>query len=195
MFTGIIETTGTIKSISKEENNLHFTINSSFTKQLKVDQSVSHNGVCLTVVEINDNDYVVTAIEETLKKTNLNKLVVGSRVNLERCTKVGDRLDGHIVQGHVDGLAECINILEKGGSWEFTFSGNQQVERLTVNKGSISINGVSLTLVDVDNDKFSVAIIPYTYKNTTFHKIEKGSIVNVEYDIIGKYIAKNLSHN
>ena len=171
MFTGIIETTGTIKSISKEENNLHFTINSSFTKQLKVDQSVSHNGVCLTVVEINDNDYVVTAIEETLKKPNLNKLVVGSRVNLERCTKVGDRLDGHIVQGHVDGLAECINILEKGGSWEFTFSGNQQVERLTVNKGSISINGVSLTIVETKSKQFSVAIIPYTYQHTNFNEI------------------------
>ena len=190
MFTGIIETTGTIKSISKEENNLHFTINSSFTKQLKVDQSVSHNGVCLTVVEINDNDYVVTAIEETLKKTNLNKLLVGSRVNLERCTKVGDRLDGHIVQGHVDGLAECINVLEKGGSWEFTFSGNQQVEKLTVNKGSISINGVSLTIVETKNNQFSVAIIPYTYKHTNFNEIRIGDKVNIEYDIIGKYVMK-----
>lgn len=190
MFTGIIETTGTIKSISKEKNNLHFTINSSFTKQLKVDQSVSHNGVCLTVVEINDNDYVVTAIEETLKKTNLNKLVVGNRVNLERCTKVGDRLDGHIVQGHVDGLAECINVLEKGGSWEFTFSGNQQVEKLTVNKGSISINGVSLTIVETKNNQFSVAIIPYTYKHTNFNEIRIGDKVNIEYDIIGKYVMK-----
>ena len=190
MFTGIIETTGTIKSISKEENNLHFTINSSFTKQLKVDQSVSHNGVCLTVVEINDNDYVVTAIEETLKKTNLNKLVVGNRVNLERCTKVGDRLDGHIVQGHVDGLAECINVLEKGGSWEFTFSGNQQVEKLTVNKGSISINGVSLTIVETKNKQFSVAIIPYTYQHTNFNEIRIGDKVNIEYDIIGKYVMK-----
>ena len=190
MFTGIIETTGTIKSISKEENNLHFTINSSFTKQLKVDQSVSHNGVCLTVVEINDNDYVVTAIEETLKKTNLNKLVVGNRVNLERCTKVGDRLDGHIVQGHVDGLAECINVLEKGGSWEFTFSGNQQVEKLTVNKGSISINGVSLTIVETKNNQFIVAIIPYTYKHTNFNEIRIGDKVNIEYDIIGKYVMK-----
>lgn len=190
MFTGIIETTGTIKSISKEENNLHFTINSSFTKQLKVDQSVSHNGVCLTVVEINDNDYVVTAIEETLKKTNLNKLVVGNRVNLERCTKVGDRLDGHIVQGHVDGLAECINVLEKGGSWEFTFSGNQQVEKLTVNKGSISINGVSLTIVETKNNQFSVAIIPYTYQHTNFNEIRIGDKVNIEYDIIGKYVMK-----
>ena len=190
MFTGIIETTGTIKSISKEENNLHFTINSSFTKQLKVDQSVSHNGVCLTVVEINDNDYVVTAIEETLKKTNLNKLVVGNRVNLERCTKVGDRLDGHIVQGHVDGLAECINVLEKGGSWEFTFSGNQQVEKLTVNKGSISINGVSSTIVETKNKQFSVAIIPYTYKHTNFNEIRIGDKVNIEYDIIGKYVMK-----
>ena len=190
MFTGIIETTGTIKSISKEENNLHFTINSSFTKQLKVDQSVSHNGVCLTVVEINDNDYVVTAIEETLKKTNLNKLLVGNRVNLERCTKVGDRLDGHIVQGHVDGLAECINVLEKGGSWEFTFSGNQQVEKLTVNKGSISINGVSLTIVETKNNQFSVAIIPYTYKHTNFNEIRIGDKVNIEYDIIGKYVMK-----
>jgi len=190
MFTGIIETTGTIKSISKEENNLHFTINASFTKQLKVDQSVSHNGVCLTVVEINDNDYVVTAIEETLKKTNLNKLVVGNRVNLERCTKVGDRLDGHIVQGHVDGLAECINVLEKGGSWEFTFSGNQQVEKLTVNKGSISINGVSLTIVETKNNQFSVAIIPYTYKHTNFNEIRIGDKVNIEYDIIGKYVMK-----
>ncbi len=190
MFTGIIETTGTIKSISKEENNLHFTINSSFTKQLKVDQSVSHNGVCLTVVEINDNDYVVTAIEETLKKTNLNKLVVGNRVNLERCTKVGDRLDGHIVQGHVDGLAECINVLEKGGSWEFTFSGNQQVEKLTVNKGSISINGVSLTIVETKNNQFSVAIIPYTYNHTNFNEIRIGDKVNIEYDIIGKYVMK-----
>ena len=190
MFTGIIESTGTIKSISKEENNIHFTISSSFTEQLKVDQSVSHNGVCLTVVEINGDDYVVTAIEETLKKTNLNKLVVGSRVNLERCTKVGDRLDGHIVQGHVDGLAECINVLEKGGSWEFTFSGDHQVEKLTVNKGSISINGVSLTIVETKNKQFSVAIIPYTYQHTNFNEIKIGDKVNIEYDIIGKYVMK-----
>ena len=188
MFTGIIETTGTIKSISKEENNLHFTINSSFTKQLKVDQSVSHNGVCLTVVEINDNDYVVTAIEETLKKTNLNKLVVGNRVNLERCTKVGDRLDGHIVQGHVDGLAECINVLEKGGSWEFTFSGNQQVEKLTVNKGSISINGVSLTVNSVEEKSFKINLIPYTLEHTAFKKTNNLHKLNIEVDMLARYV-------
>ena len=190
MFTGIIEDIGTVVELKKDRSNLHITCTSNITHELKVDQSVSHNGVCLTVVEINDNDYVVTAIEETLKKTNLNKLVVGNRVNLERCTKVGDRLDGHIVQGHVDGLAECINVLEKGGSWEFTFSGNQQVEKLTVNKGSISINGVSLTIVETKNNQFSVAIIPYTYKHTNFNEIRIGDKVNIEYDIIGKYVMK-----
>ena len=190
MFTGIIETIGEVSNVELEGTNINFTIKSSISNQLKIDQSISHNGVCLTVVELVDKGHVVTAIEETLNKTNLKDLEKGSKVNLERCTKVGDRLDGHIVQGHVDGLAICKQIQNRNGSWEFTFDGEKEIERLTVNKGSISINGVSLTVVETKGQQFSVAIIPYTYENTTFREIKVGNPVNIEYDIIGKYVMK-----
>ena len=190
MFTGIIETLGKVKAISKEESNRRFTIHSDISSQLKVDQSVSHNGVCLTVTKITGDNHIVTAIDETLQRTNLKNLSIGSAINLERCTKVGDRLDGHIVQGHIDGLATCNKIENRNGSWVFTFEGDNEVERLTVNKGSISINGISLTIVETLGQQFSVAIIPYTFENTTFNDIKVGSQVNIEYDIIGKYVMK-----
>jgi riboflavin synthase len=190
MFTGIIETIGEVSNVELEGTNINFTIKSSISNQLKIDQSISHNGVCLTVVELVDKGHVVTAIEETLNKTNLKDLEKGSKVNLERCTKVGDRLDGHIVQGHVDGLAICKQIQNRNGSWEFTFDGEKEIERLTVNKGSISINGVSLTVVETKGQQFSVAIIPYTFENTIFNEIKVGDSVNIEYDIIGKYVLK-----
>lgn len=190
MFTGIIETIGQVSKITTDGSNFNFTIKSPISNLLKIDQSVSHNGVCLTVVELHENFHVVTAIEETLNKTNLKELNVGSKVNLERCTKIGDRLDGHIVQGHVDGLAICKQIQNRNGSWEFTFDGEKEIERLTVNKGSISINGVSLTVVETKGQQFSVAIIPYTFENTIFNEIKVGDSVNIEYDIIGKYVLK-----
>ena len=190
MFTGIIETIGEVSKITTDGSNFNFTIKSPISKLLKIDQSVSHNGVCLTVVELHENSHVVTAIEETLNKTNLKELNVGSKVNLERCTKIGDRLDGHIVQGHVDGLAICKQIQNRNGSWEFTFDGEKEIEILTVNKGSISINGVSLTVVETKGQQFSVAIIPYTFENTIFNEIKVGDSVNIEYDIIGKYVMK-----
>lgn len=188
MFTGIIETVGEIKQLFKESENLHIEIKSVIAPELRVDQSVSHNGVCLTVVEITDHSYTVTAIKETLEKTNLKNLRIGSLVNLERAMKLGDRLDGHIVQGHVDGIAICNNIEEAGGSWIFTFQYNNP-EFSTVEKGSITVNGVSLTVVNSKKGLFSVAIIPYTYENTNFKEIEIGSEVNLEFDIIGKYVA------
>ena len=190
MFTGIIETIGEVSKITTEGTNFIFTIKSPISKLLKIDQSVSHNGVCLTVVELQENGHVVTAIQETLNKTNLKNLKIGSKVNLERCTKVGDRLDGHIVQGHVDGLAVCKQIQNRNGSWEFSFDGEKEVERLTVDKGSISINGVSLTVVETKGQQFSVAIIPYTFENTIFKEIKVGTCVNIEYDIVGKYVMK-----
>ena len=190
MFTGIIETIGEVSNIETEGTNINFTIKSSISNQLKIDQSISHNGVCLTVVELLEKGHVVTAIEETLNKTNLKDLEKGSKVNLERCTKVGDRLDGHIVQGHIDGLAVCNKIENRNGSWEFTFEGDKEANWLTVNKGSISINGVSLTVVKTKGQQFSVAIIPYTYDNTIFNIIKAGTRVNIEYDIIGKYVMK-----
>ena len=190
MFTGIIETIGEVSKITTDGSNFNFTIKSPISKLLKIDQSVSHNGVCLTVVELHENSHVVTAIEETLNKTNLKELNVGSKVNLERCTKIGDRLDGHIVQGHVDGLAICKQIQNRNGSWEFSFDGEKEIKILTVNKGSISINGVSLTVVETKGQQFSVAIIPYTFENTIFNEIKVGDSVNIEYDIIGKYVMK-----
>ena len=190
MFTGIIETIGEVSKITTEGTNFIFTIKSPISKLLKIDQSVSHNGVCLTVVELQENGHVVTAIQETLNKTNLKNLKIGSKLNLERCTKVGDRFDGHIVQGHVDGLAVCKQIQNRNGSWEFSFDGEKEVERLTVDKGSISINGVSLTVVETKGQQFSVAIIPYTFENTIFKEIKVGTCVNIEYDIIGKYVMK-----
>lgn len=187
MFTGIIETVGEINQLTREEENLHIEIKSSIAQELKIDQSVSHNGVCLTVVEIQDDTYVVTAIKETLEKTNLDNLNEGSLVNLERAMKLGDRLDGHIVQGHVDGIAQCIAIEDAQGSWIFTFE-YSQTEFQTVEKGSITVNGVSLTVVNSKPNKFSVAIIPYTYNNTNFKEIKIGDRVNLEFDIIGKYV-------
>tara|TARA_R110002020_G_scaffold133702_5_gene298300 strand:+ start:1125 stop:1712 length:588 start_codon:yes stop_codon:yes gene_type:complete len=187
MFTGIIETVGEINQLAQEGENLHIEIKSPLAQELKIDQSVSHNGVCLTVVEVKEASYVVTAIQETLDKTNLKTLTKGSLVNLERAMKLGDRLDGHLVQGHVDGTAICKKVEDSNGSWVFTFEYDNS-EFSTVEKGSITVNGVSLTVVDSKNGAFSVAIIPYTFENTNFNKIEQGTVVNLEFDIIGKYV-------
>jgi riboflavin synthase len=190
MFTGIIEAVGEIAQLTPEGENLHIEINSPLAQELKIDQSVSHNGVCLTVIAVGEKSYVVTAIRETLNKTNLKTLKKGSQVNLERALKLGDRLDGHIVQGHVDVTAICTNIVDENGSWLFTFEYNH-VEFSTVEKGSITVNGVSLTVVDSKEGVFSVAIIPYTFEHTNFKEIKIGSEVNLEFDVIGKYV-KNL---
>ena len=189
MFTGIIESIGRIIKIKREEKNLRFTIQCSFANELKVDQSVSHNGVCLTVVSIQGNEYDVIAIDETLKRTNFFMLKEGDEVNLERCTKVGDRLDGHIVQGHIDTVAKVVNIVSQQGSWLMHFNYDKQ-ENITVEKGSICVNGISLTVVESGEDNFSVAIIPYTYEHTNFKKLKAGDLVNIEFDIIGKYISR-----
>ena len=194
MFTGIIESLGKVVAIEKEKKNIHFTIESPISKDLKVDQSVAHNGVCLTVTEKTKSYHKVTAIDETILKTNFNDLKVGSSVNLERCLKMGARLDGHMVQGHVDDIAICEEVIEDNGSWRYTFKGNEEAKRLLVNKGSVCINGVSLTVVETNELVFDVAIIPYTYENTTFKFIQKGQAVNIEFDIIGKYILKNFSN-
>ena len=190
MFTGIVETIGQITSLKKEKNNLHISIKSNFTNELKIDQSISHNGVCLTVVEIESNVYTVTAIEETLQKSNLSSLHEGDLVNLERAMKLGDRLDGHIVQGHVDQTGVCTHVEEKEGSWFFTFEYEKHHKNLTIEKGSITVNGVSLTVVNSKNNAFSVAIIPYTYENTNFKMLKKGAVVNLEFDVIGKYVTR-----
>lgn len=191
MFTGIIEQLGKVISLKKEKTNLHISISTPFLKELKVDQSIAHNGICLTVVDIQKTFYTVTAIDETLKKTNLGNLKKGDLVNLERCMKIGDRLDGHIVQGHVDTTAICKKIIEKKGSWIFTFElKNKNHSSLIVEKGSICINGVSLTAFDVKKNEFSVAIIPYTFEHTNFKTFKIGIIVNIEFDIIGKYVQK-----
>ena len=194
MFTGIIEELGKVELIKLENQNKHFIIKAYMTSQLKIDQSVSHNGICLTVIDINKNKntYTVTAINETLQKTNLNTLQIGDKVNLERSMKLGSRIDGHIVQGHVDQTAKCVNVSEEKGSHLFTFEFEQK-NNITVEKGSICVNGVSLTVVNSGSNKFSVAIIPYTFHHTNFHEIKKGSIVNLEFDIFGKYIAKMLT--
>ena len=191
MFTGIIETIGKVVAIKKENTNVHITIESSISKELKVDQSVAHNGVCLTVTSKNEKHHNVTAIDETIIKSNYRNIEIGSLLNLERCLKVGARLDGHMVQGHVDETAECIDVIEDKGSWRYFFKGSSKVESLVVNKGSICINGVSLTVVNTTGIFFEVAIIPYTYNHTTFKTLKKGEIVNIEFDIIGKYITKN----
>lgn len=190
MFTGIIETIGIVKKVEKEQTNVHFIIESDFTTELKIDQSVAHNGVCLTVVAIEGNTYRVTAIDETLLKTNLNTITVGDRINLERAMKLGDRLDGHIVQGHVDQTAICIDIKQANGSWYFTFSYDKTLNNITIEKGSITVNGVSLTVVDSKKSAFSVAIIPYTFEHTNFKDFNIGTIVNLEFDVIGKYIKR-----
>jgi len=190
MFTGIIETFGEVVAINKQKDNLHLHIKSGFTNELKIDQSVAHNGVCLTVVEINNDIYTVTAIKETLEKTNLNDLKIGDIVNLERGMKVGDRLDGHIVQGHVDQIAKCIDIQETEGSWKFTFNYDASLNNITIEKGSITVNGVSLTVVDSKKNEFSVAIIPYTHEHTNFKNFEVNTVVNLEFDVIGKYVTR-----
>lgn len=188
MFTGIIEQLGVVKSIQKESDNIHFTLEAPFTSELKIDQSVAHNGCCLTVVEISGNEYVVTAIQETLNKTNLGSWKAGTKVNLERCMQMNGRLDGHIVQGHVDTTGACIAIEDQNGSWKYTF--RYESADLTVEKGSVTVNGTSLTVVDSKTNEFSVCIIPYTYEHTNFHTLEVGTTVNLEFDIIGKYVAK-----
>ena len=188
MFTGIIETLGRVTAIEKDQSNVHFTVESSITHELKIDQSVAHNGCCLTVVKIEGDTYVVTAIQETLDKTNLGDWEVGSKVNLERCMMLGARLDGHIVQGHVDTTATCVSIDDLNGSWKYTFK--YDFDQPTVAKGSITVNGVSLTVVDSEKGMFSVHIIPYTYEHTNFHTFRVGSKINLEFDIIGKYVAR-----
>ena len=190
MFTGIIETLGIIKDIQKEGDNLHITIASSITNELKIDQSVAHNGVCLTVVAISGDEYTVTAIKETILKTNLAEWKVGNIVNLERAMKLGDRLDGHIVQGHVDQTGECISIQEANGSWYFTFKYDRKLNNITIEKGSITINGVSLTVLNSKDDEFSVAIIPYTFEHTNFKNFTIGTKINLEFDVIGKYVSR-----
>jgi riboflavin synthase len=191
MFSGIVEEAATVVKLEKEKDNLHITMNCSFTGELKIDQSISHNGVCLTVVKKDSESYTVTAIKETLDKTNLGLLKEGDKVNLERSTKLDGRLDGHMVQGHVDQTAVCTEVKEAGGSWYYTFEYEPaQDDYITVEKGSVSVNGVSLTVVNSQPSSFQVAIIPFTYEMTNFHQIKKETVVNIEFDILGKYIAK-----
>ena len=190
MFTGIIEGLGELKKTEKQGDNVHFTFSCPFTSELKIDQSVAHNGICLTVIDINGDNYTVTAIDETLQKTNIGEISIGEKVNLERCMKVGDRLDGHIVQGHIDQVGVINKIEEEDGSWKFYIKYDPSLSNITVNKGSITINGTSLTVVDSGKDFFSVCIIPYTYNHTNFKYLGQGSVVNLEFDIVGKYLAK-----
>lgn len=190
MFTGIIETLGKVTDLRQENGNLHITVESAIVQELKIDQSVAHNGVCLTVIALGDGTHTVTAIEETLNKTSIGHLKVGEPVNLERCMQMNARLDGHIVQGHVDQTATCINFTELDGSWEYTFQYDTSAGNVTVEKGSICVNGISLTVVNSGPDHFSVAIIPYTYEHTNLHNVREGSVVNLEFDIIGKYVAR-----
>ena len=195
MFTGIIEELGTVKMVQKNKGNIHLTIEAKFTPELRIDQSIAHNGVCLTVISIKDNQYSVIAIKETLEKTNLGNLVPGDKINLERCMKIGDRLDGHIVQGHIDLTATCTKIETLDGSWIFKFKyAKKSSTETTVEKGSITINGTSLTVVDSKESEFSACIIPYTYQNTSFKYLKEGSEVNIEFDIIGKYVARMMKH-
>ncbi|MBF02317.1 MAG: riboflavin synthase [Flavobacterium sp.] len=190
MFTGIIETLGTLQEISQEKENLHLKIESNLTNELKIDQSVAHNGICLTVVAIENDTYTVTAIKETIDKTTISSWKPKDKINLERAMKLGDRLDGHIVQGHVDQTGTCINIKEADGSWYFTFEYDKAQSNITIEKGSITVNGTSLTVVDSKLNQFSVAIIPYTYENTNFKTFKVGTIVNLEFDVIGKYVKR-----
>ena len=190
MFTGIIEDLGILKKIEKEEGNINLYFKSKLTQELKIDQSLSHNGVCLTVVSVDNDIYKVTAIKETLDKSNLGELKVNSIVNLERAMKSNGRLDGHYVQGHVDQIAKCLSVKETDGSWYYEFEYDNTLNNITIEKGSIAVNGVSLTVVNSKLNGFSVAIIPYTYNNTNFKKIQRGDTVNIEFDMIGKYISK-----
>tara|TARA_Y100000768_G_scaffold185922_1_gene139286 strand:- start:237 stop:821 length:585 start_codon:yes stop_codon:yes gene_type:complete len=193
MFTGIIESIGKVENIEKDGENYHFTFQSDISKNLKIDQSVAHNGVCLTVTSQNNIEHQVTAIYETIQKTNMSSLKIGSLVNLERCLKIGDRLDGHMVQGHVDDTVVCTKINEEDGSWRIGFEGENLNEKLIVDKGSICINGISLTVAKINKNYVEVAIIPYTYENTNFKQLKINDIVNIEYDILGKYILKNIT--
>ena len=190
MFTGIIETLGKITALKHEQGNLHITVESAIAAELKIDQSVAHNGVCLTVIALADGQHTVTAIEETLNKSNLSHLKTGDLVNLERCMQMNARLDGHIVQGHVDQTATCTAFNELDGSWEYTFEYDASQGNVTVEKGSICINGISLTVVNSKANSFSVAIIPYTFEHTNLQQVRVGSVVNLEFDIIGKYVAR-----
>lgn len=192
MFTGIIETQSRVEAIQHENSNVHFTFSSAITPELKIDQSVAHNGVCLTVVAITGNNYVVTAINETLQRTNLGSLKVNDVVNLERCMPANGRFDGHVVQGHIDTTATCTSVTDLNGSWEYVFQYAENSKHITVEKGSITINGVSLTVVQSQSQQFSVCIIPYTYEHTNFKQLQIGSTVNLEFDIIGKYVARLL---
>ena len=194
MFTGIIEELGEVTKLEKDRDNLHITVTSDLSKELKIDQSLAHNGVCLTVVGLGENTHTITAIKETIEKSNIGNLSVGSRVNLERAMKLGSRLDGHIVQGHVDEVAVCTEVKETDGSWLYTFSYDPAHKNLTIEKGSITVNGVSLTVVNSRENSFSVAIITYTYENTNFHQIKVNDLVNLEFDVIGKYVARLLKN-
>jgi|TARA_B110000914_G_scaffold87419_1_gene76854 riboflavin synthase len=191
MFTGIIEDQGIVLGLEVNRGNLNITLSSKLTSEFKIDQSVSHNGICLTIVEIKDNAYTVTAIKETIAKTNIGKWQIGEVVNLERAMIIGARLDGHMIQGHIDQVGECFKIDKTNGSWEYTFQYNPS-DNLTVEKGSIAVNGISLTVVRSDDNSFSVAIIPYTYNHTNFQNLTIGSVVNLEFDVLGKYLAKML---
>ena len=193
MFTGIIETMGELVKVEKEQNNLHFHIRSTLAKELKIDQSLAHDGVCLTVVNIHGDIYNVTAVHETLQKSALDMWTIGRKINLERAMKLGDRLDGHLVQGHVDQVGECVGIEEQGGSWLFDFQYSNENHNLIIEKGSLCINGTSLTVFNVAEDRCRVAIIPYTFEHTNFHQLQRGEKVNLEFDMIGKYVAKSKS--
>ena len=190
MFTGIIENTARVVKITRENANIHYTLESDLTHELKIDQSVAHNGICLTVVAIDGNHYTVTAIDETLKKTNLGTVKEGDILNMERAMLMNARLDGHIVQGHVDQTATCTNVVNEDGSWRYTFEYDGSLQNVTIEKGSICINGVSLTVVDSSRNSFSVAVIPYTYEHTGFKNLKKGDLVNLEFDVIGKYVKR-----
>ena len=190
MFTGIIEGLGEVIELNRDQENLHITVKSNISKELKIDQSLAHNGVCLTVVALGEDTHTITAIKETIDKSSVGDLSVGDKVNLERAMQLGARLDGHIVQGHVDQVATCTEIVESAGSWVFTFAYDNTYNNLTIEKGSITVNGVSLTVVNSKDEAFSVAIIPYTYENTNFHQIKINDTVNLEFDVIGKYVAK-----
>ena len=190
MFTGIIETMGTITRIEREGGNVHYSLSSNITHELKIDQSLAHNGVCLTVVAIDGHQYTVTAIQETLDKTALKQWTVGDKINLQRAMRLGDRIDGHLVQGHVDEVAICTSIEDQDGSWLYRFAYSEDSKNVTIEKGSICVNGTSLTVVGSVSNTFGVAIIPYTYEHTVFHQLQKGDLVNIEFDMVGKYIAK-----
>ena len=192
MFTGIIETIGTVHEVATSGSNIHLTVESAISGELKIDQSVSHNGVCLTVVDRDDSMHTVTVVRETLQRSNLGKLVAGDLVNLERSMRIGDRLDGHIVQGHVDATATILNKIDEQGSWRFLFAYPPKYRNYLIPKGSVCINGVSLTVIDPVEDQFSIAVIPYTYTHTNFHKLNPGDLVNIEWDLIGKYILRSL---